>query len=187
MDGKTVAADGQNATLIQTGSVDLPRKPPVPTGIDPLIWSYRFSCRLDGKDSEGKADGWVVADCGPAVLTLLGEHHDLTETDIVRALATAGFFGAMAIAIPFAVLFGWMYGKLLNKVKGEEKPIQWAARATRNGPLISDVTSERGRALALGTLNATSVVQHTGAKVGILARFPTEREINRVKIKKVRF
>ena len=30
------------------------------------------------------------------------------------------------------------------KVKGEEKPIQWAARATRNGPLISDVTSERG-------------------------------------------
>jgi len=35
------------------------------------------------------------------------------------------------------------------KVKGEKKPIQWAARATRNGPLISDVTSERGHALAL--------------------------------------
>ena len=35
------------------------------------------------------------------------------------------------------------------KVKGEEKPINWAARATRHGPLISDVTDERGNALAL--------------------------------------
>lgn len=35
------------------------------------------------------------------------------------------------------------------KVKGEEEPIHWAARATRNGPLISDVTSQRGQALAL--------------------------------------
>ena len=35
------------------------------------------------------------------------------------------------------------------KVKGEEKPIHWAARATRHGPLISDVTDERGHALAL--------------------------------------
>lgn len=35
------------------------------------------------------------------------------------------------------------------KVKGEEKPVQWAARATRHGPLISDVTDERGHALAL--------------------------------------
>ena len=35
------------------------------------------------------------------------------------------------------------------KVKGEEKPIDWAARATRHGPLISDVTDERGHALAL--------------------------------------
>ncbi|MGQ9840610.1 MAG: penicillin acylase family protein [Anaerolineae bacterium] len=35
------------------------------------------------------------------------------------------------------------------KVKGQEKPIRWAARATRHGPLISDVTSQRGQALAL--------------------------------------
>lgn len=35
------------------------------------------------------------------------------------------------------------------KVKGQEKPIRWAARATRHGPLISDVTSHRGQALAL--------------------------------------
>jgi simple sugar transport system permease protein len=34
-----------------------------------------------------------------------------------------GFFGAMALAMPFAVVFGWMYGKLLNKVKGEEMTI----------------------------------------------------------------
>ncbi len=34
-----------------------------------------------------------------------------------------GFFGALVIATPFAVLFGWLYGKLLNKVKGEEMTI----------------------------------------------------------------
>jgi penicillin amidase len=35
------------------------------------------------------------------------------------------------------------------KVKGKKEPIHWAARATRHGPLISDVTSYRGQALAL--------------------------------------
>ncbi len=34
-----------------------------------------------------------------------------------------GFFGAILLASPFAVLFGWLYGKLLNKVKGEEMTI----------------------------------------------------------------
>ncbi len=34
-----------------------------------------------------------------------------------------GFFGAILLAAPFAVLFGWLYGKLLNKVKGEEMTI----------------------------------------------------------------
>ena len=34
-----------------------------------------------------------------------------------------GFFGAILIAAPFAILFGWLYGKLLNKVKGEEMTI----------------------------------------------------------------
>jgi penicillin amidase len=35
------------------------------------------------------------------------------------------------------------------RVKGEDEPVQWAARATRHGPLISDATDERGQALAL--------------------------------------
>jgi simple sugar transport system permease protein len=35
----------------------------------------------------------------------------------------AGFFAAIALASPFAVLFGWLYGRLLNKVKGEEMTI----------------------------------------------------------------
>jgi len=34
-----------------------------------------------------------------------------------------GFFGAVALAIPFAVVIGWFYGLLLNKVKGEEMTI----------------------------------------------------------------
>jgi sugar/nucleoside kinase (ribokinase family) len=40
-------------------------------------------------------------------------------------------------------------------------------------------------ALAIGTLNATSVVQHTGAKVGILHGWPSTHEMAKVKIKKV--
>lgn len=35
----------------------------------------------------------------------------------------AGFFGAIALAAPFALAFGWGYGRLLNKVKGEEMTI----------------------------------------------------------------
>ena len=35
----------------------------------------------------------------------------------------AGFFGAILISIPFAVLFGWLYGVILNKVKGGEMMI----------------------------------------------------------------
>ncbi len=44
---------------------------------------------------------------------------------------------------------------------------------------------DRKTALALGTLNATEVVQHTGAKVGILRGLPSKREIKCVKIKKI--
>ncbi|MDR1747964.1 MAG: ABC transporter permease [Spirochaetaceae bacterium] len=35
----------------------------------------------------------------------------------------AGFIGAIALSTPFSLLFGWLYGKLLNKVKGEEMTI----------------------------------------------------------------
>lgn len=35
----------------------------------------------------------------------------------------AGFFGAVGLCLPFAVAFGWFYGMLLNKVKGEEMTI----------------------------------------------------------------
>jgi sugar/nucleoside kinase (ribokinase family) len=41
--------------------------------------------------------------------------------------------------------------------------------------------------LALGTLNATSVVQKMGAKVGILTGWPSAREISKVKITKIKF
>ena len=34
-----------------------------------------------------------------------------------------GFFGAIAISMPFAIVFGWLYGKLLNRVKGDEMTI----------------------------------------------------------------
>ena len=34
-----------------------------------------------------------------------------------------GFLGAIALCMPFAVGFGWLYGRLLNKVKGEEMTI----------------------------------------------------------------
>lgn len=35
----------------------------------------------------------------------------------------AGFVAAIAIAVPFGLLFGWGYGRLLNKVKGGEMMI----------------------------------------------------------------
>lgn len=35
----------------------------------------------------------------------------------------SGIFGAMIISIPFAVLLGWLYSLLLNRVKGEEMTI----------------------------------------------------------------
>ncbi|MDR1218042.1 MAG: ABC transporter permease [Treponema sp.] len=34
-----------------------------------------------------------------------------------------GFFAAVIISMPFAIMFGWLYGALLNKVKGEEMTI----------------------------------------------------------------
>ena len=34
-----------------------------------------------------------------------------------------GFLGAIVLAAPFSIAFGWLYGKLLNKVKGEEMTI----------------------------------------------------------------
>lgn len=35
----------------------------------------------------------------------------------------SGFFAAILFAVPFALILGWLYGKLLNKVKGEEMTI----------------------------------------------------------------
>src|SRR5450756_1304103 len=35
----------------------------------------------------------------------------------------AGFAGAIGFATPFALLLGWSYGKLLNRVKGDEMMI----------------------------------------------------------------
>ncbi|GAB6275476.1 MAG: ABC transporter [Rectinema sp.] len=34
-----------------------------------------------------------------------------------------GFLGAIVLATPFSIIFGWFYAKLLNKVKGEEMTI----------------------------------------------------------------
>jgi simple sugar transport system permease protein len=34
-----------------------------------------------------------------------------------------GFFGAILLSMPFSIMFGWLYGILLNKVKGEEMTI----------------------------------------------------------------
>jgi len=38
----------------------------------------------------------------------------------LKLIGLAGFLAAMGIAIFFAVIFGWLYGILLNKVKGDE-------------------------------------------------------------------
>ncbi|HCC36723.1 MAG TPA: ABC transporter [Treponema sp.] len=38
-------------------------------------------------------------------------------------IAFLGFFLAVILSLPFAIIFGWLYGLLLNKVKGEEMTI----------------------------------------------------------------
>ena len=43
--------------------------------------------------------------------------------DPVGLHGVVGFFGALVLASPFATMFGLLYGKLLNKVKGEEMTI----------------------------------------------------------------
>ncbi|MDR1972158.1 MAG: ABC transporter permease [Treponema sp.] len=40
-----------------------------------------------------------------------------------RLVGAAGFFAAIGFSLPFALVFGWLYGILLNKVKGEEMTI----------------------------------------------------------------
>ncbi len=38
----------------------------------------------------------------------------------IGLLGAMGFWGAMIIALPFAIIVGWVYGILLNKIKGSE-------------------------------------------------------------------
>lgn len=41
----------------------------------------------------------------------------------LQLIGIAGFLGAILFSIPFAILFGWLYGHILNKVKGGEMMI----------------------------------------------------------------
>jgi simple sugar transport system permease protein len=46
-----------------------------------------------------------------------------TLTMQLQFTGALGFFAAVFLSMPFAVMFGWLYGALLNKVKGEEMTI----------------------------------------------------------------
>ncbi|MDR0411078.1 MAG: ABC transporter permease [Treponema sp.] len=67
-----------------------------------------------------------------------------------------GFFGAALLALPFATLFGWLYGMLLNKVKGEEMTIAMYVG-------FSIVTFMSIMWLILPFSNPTMVWSYTGA------------------------
>lgn len=41
----------------------------------------------------------------------------------LQLTGVAGFVGAILFSIPFAIIFGWLYGHILNKVKGGEMMI----------------------------------------------------------------
>ena len=74
---------------------------------------------------------WGVTNLGPDVQDLYAERINPANPD------------------QYEVNGGWVDMQIAAeeiKVKGEKKPVKWAARATRNGPLISDVTDERGHA-----------------------------------------
>ncbi|MTI49095.1 ABC transporter permease subunit [Sporosalibacterium faouarense] len=79
-------------------------------------------------------NGVLVLAMVPAILSGTGPNFGLPLGVICGLLGTLisiemnltgfpGFFAAIIISIPFAVIVGWVYGLLLNKVKGSEMMI----------------------------------------------------------------
>jgi simple sugar transport system permease protein len=68
----------------------------------------------------------VQSGCGLNFGLPVGIVAGLLGSTLAMQIGLAGWFGlagAIAISLPFASLFGWLYGQLLNKVKGEEMTI----------------------------------------------------------------
>ena len=68
----------------------------------------------------------VQSGCGLNFGLPVGIVAGLLGSTLAMQIGLTGWFGlagAVAISLPFAALFGWMYGQLLNKVKGEEMTI----------------------------------------------------------------
>jgi ribokinase len=96
------------------------------------------------------------------------------------AVITDGSAGAYAITPAAVIHAAVLPAKKINLTgAGDAFGSAFAAGMVRNKDLPT--------ALALGTLNATSVVQKMGAKVGILRGWPSVRELKSVKIKNISF
>jgi simple sugar transport system permease protein len=68
----------------------------------------------------------VQSGCGLNFGLPVGIVAGLLGSTLAMQIGLTGWFGlagAIAISLPFAALFGWLYGQLLNKVKGEEMTI----------------------------------------------------------------
>jgi simple sugar transport system permease protein len=68
----------------------------------------------------------IQSGCGLNFGLSLGMIAGLLGATIAVQLGLHGFiafFGALVLAAPFAIALGWLYGRLLNKVKGEEMTI----------------------------------------------------------------
>ena len=93
-----------------------------------------------------------------------------------HAVVTDGSAGAYAVTPHETVFAGIINVKKTNRTgAGDAFNSAYAAAMLRH----NDVKT----ALAVGTANATGVVQHMGAKVGILNKWPTPQYLSRVKIK----
>lgn len=103
-----------------------------------------------------------------------------------KKLATAGQIVIITDADKGA--YAWQDGKVLHaKTTGKKSVSRTGAGDAFGSGFVAGWDKKRDlhTALALGILNAESVIQHIGAKLGILERWPSEKETAKVKIMKV--
>jgi sugar/nucleoside kinase (ribokinase family) len=99
---------------------------------------------------------------------------------VAHSVVTDGPAGAYAVTARETMYAAIIPVKKINLTgAGDAFASAYATAMLRHNNIVT--------ALAVGTANATGVVQHMGAKVGILNRWPSHNELARVKIKKMNF
>ncbi len=141
----------------------------------------KLSFLIVNRDEAAALTGGALAD----TKQLLRELGSLAST----AIMTDGAGGAYAVMRKekSAIRNQKSVGYFVPSVGHAPKNITGAGDAFGSGFLTGFVRSEENfeHALRVGAINADSVVQHVGAKVGILKEYPNSRELAKLKIKRI--